>query len=182
VTHSARSLLWQAWVLLVLAAIGAALAGPASAQAPDPAPPRLKSPRPDPAPTGPREPARSAPAQSPRVTVRARSVEPPPPPAVAPRAPVAPQPSFEPPAPRPTPQRARVETPKKPSAAKPKQARTPSRKRAVKRTLRAALQPIHKATDSSPDSMLLAGGVALFVLSLGQAIFLALSVRFLRTS
>jgi hypothetical protein len=49
----------------------------------------------------------------------------------------------------------------------------------VKRTL-GAIHRIGTPTDSSVDGMLLAGGLALFVLLLGEAIFLSLSVRFLR--
>jgi hypothetical protein len=178
VTYSARSLLGQAWVLFVLAAISAALAGPAGAQAPDPAPTRVKSPRPDPAPTGRREAPPPRTTQAPAVTPRTRVVEPPAPvtrPSVARQAPVS-QPTSSS-----TVQRARVETPKKPQAAKPRKAKPPLRKRAVKRAI-GAIQPLARATDRSPDGMLLAGGLALFVLLLGEAVFLALSVRFLRSS
>jgi hypothetical protein len=40
--------------------------------------------------------------------------------------------------------------------------------------------PVAPAAASSPDTMLLAGGLALFVLVLGDMVFLTLSSRFLR--
>jgi hypothetical protein len=172
-------LLRQAWGLLVLAALGAVLAAPARAQGPDPAPTRAKAPRPDPAPTHRLEAPSSRLKQTP---VRQQVVHPPAPPAPAGPPPVAPQRSFSPAPEPPAPVRqARVQTPRKakPAAAKPQRAEAPLKKRAVKRAL-GAIRPIAKAAEASPDGMLLAGGIALFFLSLGEAIFLALSVRFLR--
>jgi hypothetical protein len=176
VTYSARSLLGQAWVLFVLAAISAALAGPAGAQAPDPAPTRVGSPRPDPAPTGRREAPPPRTRQAPAATPRTPVVEPPAqvtPPSAARQAPVYRS------TPSTTVRRARVQPPKKPAAAKPQRAKAPLRKRAVKGAIR-AIQPLATRAKSSPDGMLLAGGLALFVFLLGEAVFLALSVRFLR--
>jgi hypothetical protein len=171
VTYTARSLLGQAWALLLLAAMSAALAEPAWAQGPDPAPTRVKAPRPDPAPT--RSKANSQSTKTPAVTVRPRAFKSPI--VVAPPAPIAPQPVS-----RPAP-RAQVEAPKRARATKPQRARTPSRKSAVKGTLGAG-QRLGSAVDSSPDGMLLAGGLALFVLLLGETIFLTLSLRFLRST
>jgi hypothetical protein len=166
VTYKARSLLGQTWALLLVAAISAGLADPAWAQGPDPAPTRVKVLRPEPAPTVRSKVPASQSTKTPSVTVRPRAVVFPPPPA-----PTAPQPPVSPPAPV---QQARVETPKRPLT--PQRPRTTSRKRAAKW----ASQRLGTAVDSSPDGMLLAGGVALFVLLLGETIFLALSVRFLR--
>lgn len=168
-TYNARSLLGQMWALLLVAAVGAALADPAVAQGPDPAPTRVKALRPEPAPTA--QPKVSAPKSRtpPAVIVRPRVVQPPA--AVAPPpAPIAPQPPA-------SVQRARAEAQKRP--AKPQRPRATSRKRAAKWTLDAGHR-LGRAVDSSPDGMLLAGGLALFVLLLGETIFLALSVRFLR--
>jgi hypothetical protein len=173
VRDSARPLLRQTWVILILAAIGAALAGPARAQGPgpDPGPTIVQNPRPDPAPTRRREQSSPTTKQTPTVIARAPAIQP---------SPVAPQPPFSPPPPAPV-QRARTEAPQRPAAAKPRRARAPSRKQRAKQTLR-AIRSVAASTESSPDGMLLAGGLALFALLLGEAIFLALSVRFLRTT
>jgi hypothetical protein len=50
VRYNARSLLGQVWALALVAVISAALAAPAHAQGPDPAPTHAKALRPDPAP------------------------------------------------------------------------------------------------------------------------------------
>lgn len=104
---------------------------------------------------------------------RAPAVQPVTPPPVAPQPPVA----APPPA---SVQRARTEAPKEPAASKPQQARAPSRKQRVKQKTVQAIRSVAATTKSSPDGMLLAGGLALFALLLSEAIFLALSVRFLR--
>jgi hypothetical protein len=174
VTYNARLWLGQAWALVFLAAIGAVLAGSARAQGPDPvpAPTHAKALRPEPAPTARAKASSSRPTNSSTVTVQSRT--PRSPIVVTPPAPIAPQPAFTPA----RVQRARVEPPKK-LAAKPQRARAPSKKPEVKWTL-GARERLGAAVDSSPDGMLLAGGLALFVLLLGETIFLALSVRFLR--
>lgn len=169
------------WAIFILASIGGALAGPARAEVPDPdpGPSRVQTPRPDPAPTRGREQSSSTSKQTPTVIARAPAAQPSifvaPPPPVAPQ----PPPPVSPPPSAPV-QRARTEVPKRPTAAKPQRARAPSKKQKAKQTLRAIRSAA--TTDSSPDGMLLAGGLALFALLLGEAIFLALSVRFLRTT
>jgi hypothetical protein len=176
VTYNARLWLGQAWALVFLAAISAALAGPARAQGPDPvpAPTHTKALRPEPAPSARPKAASSRPTNSSTVTtVQSRTARSPI--VVTPPAPIAPQPAFTPA----RVQRARVEPPKKPTATKPQRARAPSKKAEVKWTL-GARERLGAAVDSSPDGMLLAGGLALFVLLLGETIFLTLSVRFLR--
>jgi hypothetical protein len=52
-------------------------------------------------------------------------------------------------------------------------------KKAAKRTLPRPA-PAAAASSSSPDTLLLIGGLALFILVLGDTIFLAFSARFLR--
>lgn len=60
--------------------------------------------------------------------------------------------------------------------------RAPARGRTGKQALSksAASLPTAAPGSSSPDSKLLIGGIALFVLVLGDTMFLALSTRFLR--
>jgi hypothetical protein len=174
VKHSARSVLGQMGVVLALASMAAVLAGPARAEGldPDPAPRQVQAPAPDPSPLARREQSPSTAKPSPTVITRAPAVQPVPPP------PVAPQPV---PAPPPAPvQRARTEPPKRPAASKPQRARATSRKQRVKQKAVRAIRSVAATTKSSPDGMLLAGGLALFALLLCEAIFLALSVRFLR--
>jgi hypothetical protein len=69
---------------------------------------------------------------------------------------------------RPAPQRAQA-----PKAAR-KQARPPA-KRSLPR-----VAPAATSHSSSPDTLLLIGGVALVILVLGDTVFLAFSARFLR--
>lgn len=173
VKDSARALLGQAGVVLVLASMGATLSGPARAGTPDPdpGPSRVQTPRPDPAPNRRREQTSSTSQQTPTVHPPAPATQPSS--FVAPPPPVAPQPVSRPPAPA---RSARTEGPKRPAVTKSQRPRG-SRKQRAKQTLRAIRSA---ATTDSPDGMLLAGGLALFALLLGEAIFLALSVRVLR--
>jgi hypothetical protein len=169
VTYRRHSLPGQVWGFLVVVAIGAALAAPAFAQGPDPAPGRGNAPRPDPVPSA-RAETPATPRQAPRATTPARVVAPPA--APAPPATII-QPSFSPPVQQTPLRRPRTQAPKKPKPAVTKPRREPA-----SRTMRAA--PIAKAVSTSPDGTLLAGGLALFALILGETLFLTLSVRFLR--
>jgi hypothetical protein len=62
-----------------------------------------------------------------------------------------------------------------------KKTRNPARstKKAAKRTLPRPA-PAAAASSSSPDTLLLVGGLALFILVLGDTLFLAFSARYLR--
>jgi cytoskeletal protein RodZ len=183
VRHCGRSLPGRAWALCLVAAMSAALVGPTYAQGPEPAPTGAK-PRPvgpEPAPTS-RSKATSSSSQStkpPAATVRPPTVRAPivvdPPAAIAPQPPVTPQVQQA------SAQRARVKAPKRPAAAKTQRAQARAKGPVAKLTLGAGHRP-GTSVDASPDGKLLAGGLALFVLLLGETIFLALSVRFLAVS
>jgi hypothetical protein len=179
-----RSLLRQASVLLLLGCAGM-LAGPALAEgpAPDPAPPRTNAPKPEP-PSTRREPARQTTTPT-STTPRAprQATQPTAPPASPPAPPPAPTQSFTPqpvpvappaPAPvQPAPQQAQKPKPVK------KKAGTGSSRPRVKQAL-PRVAPAAASQPSSPDNLLLIGGVALVILVLGDTIFLGFSVRFLR--
>jgi hypothetical protein len=80
-------------------------------------------------------------------------------------------------------QRTRTRTKKKASPAAKKAAkkavvRTQTTKKPAKKTVRSIPRVAHRASTS--DSVLLAGGLALVILVLGDTIFLALSSRYLR--
>lgn len=182
--RSGRSLLRRTSVLLLVAWLGAFLAAPALAQgpAPDPAPPQLPSPKPDS--RAPKPPPAPPPATqpSPPPPAPVQTVTPsPPPPAVVPTLRTG---------------EARVQTvvvtlpqepakrtsarPQRPAKAKKKRVtRVRSAKAAARRSL-PAITPPADPSGSSPDSMLLIGGLALVVLVLGDTVFLTLSTRFLR--
>jgi hypothetical protein len=153
------------------------LAGPAYAQGPEPAPaPRGAKPiGPEPVP-GSRAKASSQSTKAPPATVRPPAVRSPI--VVAPPAPIAPQSPVFRPAQAATTQRPRVEAPKRRVAPKRQQARAPAKKPVAKWTL-GATQERAASANSAPDGKLLAGGLALFVLLLGETVFLLLSVRFL---
>jgi hypothetical protein len=170
-TSSTRSLLRQASVVVVSCCAGAVLAGPvlAAGPAPEPAPPTTRSPKPEPIPG-------ATPPPSPPPPPAARVSPPPaPPPAPAPQ-PVSvspPPPVFTPPPAPPARRETRVQ---KRAAAKPKVSRAKTAKHAVKR----ALPSLPREEVTSPDTMLLVGGLALFVLVLADMVFLTLSTRVLR--
>ena len=58
----------------------------------------------------------------------------------------------------------------------------PVRKRTTKQAVRKALPSLGKKDAGSADTMLLIGGLALFVLVLLDTVFLTLSTRFLRSA
>lgn len=181
---SGGSLLRRASVLLAVGAAGlltatALAAGPA----PDPAPPRTgTSPTPEPV-TG------KQPAPTPRTTtrtstvsVRPQAVQPAPaPPVSPPPPPPSIQPVIPPPAPAPVspaPMRVQRRAKVEPKVTRKAKAKAATR---AKRTVPALGRP-KVADSSSPDTMLLIGGLALVVLVLGDTLFLALSGRLLRLS
>jgi hypothetical protein len=171
-TSCTRSLLRQASVVFVSCCAGAVLAGPvlAAGPAPEPAPPTTQSPKPEPIPG-------ATPPPSPPPPPAARVSPPPaPPPAPAPQPVVvspSPAPAFTPP---PAPSARRETRVQKRVAAKPKVSRAKTAKQAVKR----ALPSLSREEVTSPDTMLLVGGLALFVLVLADLVFLTLSTRVLR--
>lgn len=168
--RSGRSLLRQTSVLLLLFCLGASFAAPALAQgpAPEPGPPRSQTPRPEPAPGATPQPSRPATTQAP------------PPPAAPASAPsqVLSTPStpaqVQPPAAA-QPERRQVR--KRETATK-----KPVRERTTKQTVRKALPSLVRNEAGSPDTPLLIGGLALFVLVLCDTVFLTLSTRVLRSA
>jgi hypothetical protein len=66
---------------------------------------------------------------------------------------------------------------REPAKPKPK----PKAERPIKQAVGAALPGLSREEATSPDTMLLAGGLALFVLVLADMVFLTLSTRVLRT-
>jgi hypothetical protein len=175
VRYCGRSLPGRAWAFCLVAAMSATLVGPAYAQGPEPAPTgaKPKPVGPEPAPTSRSKASSSESTKQPAATA--------PPPAVrtvvAPPAAIAPQsPVQRAPAPQP-----RVKAPKRRAAARTQRARGPAKEPVAKVTLGAGHRP-GTSVDAAPDGKLLAGGLALFVLLLGETIFLALSVRFLAVS
>lgn len=184
-TGSVRSLLRQASVLIVLCCAVAASAGQAFAQdrAPEPAPPKSSAPKPEAPPSAKREPPEKPAA---RVT---QPPAPPPPPATPPPTAVAPPPppppvvvSQQPAAPA-APARRETRTPRREPArtrTKPKPKPKPDADRTVKETARAALPTLSREEATSPDTLLMVGGLALFVLVLADLVFLTLSTRVLR--
>jgi hypothetical protein len=177
VTYGGRSLLGRPWALCLLAATSAMLAGPAYAQGPEPAPTGARGVGPEPAPASRPKASSSGSTKTPPATVQ--------PPAVrsavvvAPPARVAPQPPASAPLqPPPAQRQPRVGALKKPAPAKPRRARAPANRPLEKLTLGGS-RGTGTSVGSSPDGKLLAGGLALFFLLLGETIFLALSVRFL---
>jgi outer membrane biosynthesis protein TonB len=176
-TGSARSLVRLASVSAVACCAGIVLAGPAvaAAPAPEPAPARPQSPRPEPVPG----------ATPPPPPPPAARVTPPPPPPPPPAPSPAPQPVVSPPpapvytAPPPAPaatapvrRERRVER-RAPAKPKVRQSKT-------KQVANAALPRLAREQVTKPDTLLLVGGLALFVLVLADMVFLALSTRMLR--
>jgi hypothetical protein len=181
VTYCGRSLLAPAWALCLLAAMSATLVGPAYAQGPEPAPTGA-NPRqigPEPVPTSRSKASSSKSTGPPAATVRPPAVRSPI--VVAPPAAIVPQPPVSPQVQPARAQRPRVEAPRRRAPAKAQRAQATAQKPVAKVTLGAGDRPGTSA-HSSPDGKLLAGGLALFVLLLGETIFLALSVRFLAVS
>jgi uncharacterized membrane protein len=177
---SRRSLLRQASVLIVLCCAFAVGASQALAQdpAPEPAPPNSSGPKPEAPPGSKRQPEqRSTPTTPPPAPPRAT-----PPPPAATNAPPAVTP---PPAPvyRPATTQVRRETqPQRPQSARPRPKPKAKDKPAPKVKVAVAAAPtISRDQATSPDTLLMVGGLALFFLVLADIVFLTLSTRVLRT-
>lgn len=181
-TGSGRSLLRQASVLLAVCSACAVVPGPALAQdrGPEPAPTTTSAPRPEPPPS-----ARRQPDQTPAT----RST---PPPATQPAPPPAPPPAVVAPPPaavvtrvvsQPPPASVRRESRvQRREPAKPRPKKTnPKPEPKVTQSAAPALPGISREKATSPDTMLLVGGLALFFLVLADMVFLTLSTRVLRT-
>lgn len=180
---STRSLLRQASIFVLACAAGAVLAGPvlAAGPAPEPAPPKTQSPKPEPVPGATPPPPPSPPPPAARVSPP--PPPPPPPPAPAPQpvvvSPPPPAPVFTPPPPSPAPA-APVRREARVQRAKPKAQPKVSRAKTAKHAVRSALPGLTPEKVTEPDTMLLVGGLALFVLVLADMVFLTLSTRMLR--
>jgi hypothetical protein len=178
VTRSGQSLLRQASVLFLVFCFGAPFAAPALAQdgpAPEPAPPRSQTPKPEPVPGARPQPSRPT-------TTRVTPPPAPPPAAqspapspliVSPPAPVLVQPPAAAPA---APARRERTQPRKRQTVKKK----PVRERTTKQAASKALPSLGREEAGATDTMLLIGGLALFVLVLSDTVFLTLSTRYLR--
>ena len=178
---SRRSLLRQASVLIVLCCAFAVGASQALAQdpAPEPAPRNPSGPKPEAPPGANRQPEqRSTPTTPPPAPARAT----PPPPAATNPPPAAVTP---PPAPvyRPATTQVRRETQRqRPQTAKPRPKPKVKDKPVPKVKVAVAAAPsISRDQATSPDTLLMVGGLALFFLVLADIAFLTLSTRVLRT-
>lgn len=175
---SRRSLLRQASVLIVLCCAFAVSASQALAQdpAPEPAPQKSSGPKPEAPPGAKRQPETSATPPPPPAS------QPPPPPATTPPpaavtpppAPVATRVVSQPPAS--VRRESRVQR-REPVRSKPKPKPEPK----VTKTAAPALPGLSREEATSPDTLLMAGGLALFFLVLADMVFLTLSTRLLRT-
>jgi hypothetical protein len=173
---SRRSWLRQASVLIVLCCAFAVGASQALAQdpAPEPAPPKSSEPKPEAAPGAKRQPETPATPPPPPA-----SQPPPPPPTTPPPAAVTPPPavtgvvSQPPPASVQRESRVRGRGEAKPKKAKPEPK--------VTQTAAPALRGLSREEATSPDTLLMVGGLALFFLVLADVVFLTLSTRVLRT-
>jgi hypothetical protein len=176
---SKRSLLRQSSVLIVLSCAFAVGASQALAQdpAPEPAPPNSSGPKPEAPPGAKRQPETPATPPPPPAS------QPPPPPPTTPPPPAAVTP---PPAPvyQPATTQARPDT-----RAQRREPARPSPKRKVKskpkndrlKVAVAAAPSLSRDQATSPDTLLMVGGLALFFLVLADVVFLTLSTRVLRT-
>jgi hypothetical protein len=177
---SRRSLLRQASVLIVLCCAFAIGASQALAQDPAPEPaPKLSGPKPEAPPSAKRQLEQPA----------TRTTPPPAPPRATPPPPAAtnpPPPAVTPP---PAPALTRVVSQPPPASAregraqeKPKPRNTkPKQEQKVTQTAAPALPRISREEATSPDTLLMVGGLALFFLVLADMVFLTLSTRVLRT-
>jgi hypothetical protein len=184
---------WKAAAAVVLAcAVPVALAAPAFGQSgPEPAPKQRTGPIPEPFPTAKPQPREVSPPAQPATPPAPPAPLPasPPPPAAPPPPPevsvVAPPPSppvlqSPPSVPRTAPP-ASGEQPRQTKGAKttsPNRTRIGKPKRAAKHVL----ARVAEKRSSTSDGMLLAGGLALFVLVLAGTVLLTLSTRVLRVS
>jgi hypothetical protein len=178
---SRRSLLRQASVLIVLCCAFAVGASQALAQdpAPEPAPPGSSGPKPEAPPGANRQPEATATRATPPPPPASQPPPPPPttpPPAAATTPPAATRIASQPP---PASER-RESRPQKREPAKPKTSR-PKPERKVTQTAARALPGLSREEATSPDTLLMLGGLALFFLVLADMVFLTLSTRVLRT-
>lgn len=178
---SKRSLLRQASVLIVLCCAFAVGASQALAQdpAPEPAPQKSSGPKPEAPPGAKRQPETPA--------------TPPPPPASQPPPPPATTPPPAAVTPPPAPVAARVVSQPPPASVRresrvqkresvtPKPKPKPKPEPKVTKSAAPALPGLSREQATSPDTLLLAGGLALFFLVLADMVFLTLSTRLLRT-
>ena len=177
---SKRSLLRQSSVLIVLSCAFAVGASQALAQdpAPEPAPPNSSGPKPE-APPG---------AKSQPETPATRATPPPPPASQPPPPPAAvtPPPArvFTRVVSQPPPASVRRESsiqrrePAKSTKSKPKKSKPEPK---VTQSPAPALPGLAREEATSPDTLLIVGGLALFFLVLADVVFLTLSTRVLRT-
>lgn len=173
---SKRSLLRQSSVLIVLSCAFAVGASQALAQdpAPEPAPPNSSGPKPEAPPGANRQPETPATRATPPPPPAS---QPPPPPAAVtpPPAQVFTRVVSQPPASVRRESRIQRREPAKPKRKKPK----PEPK--VTQTAATALPGLSREEATSPDTLLMVGGLALFFLVLADVVFLTLSTRVLRT-
>ena len=174
---SRRSLLRQASVLIVLCCAFATGASQALAQdpAPEPAPPNSSEPKPEAPPSAKRQPDTTPPPAPPRATSPPPAATNPPPAAVTP-----------PPAPvyQPATNQVRRETRaqrREPARPKPKAKVRDKPKIGPVKVAVAAPPGLSRDEATSPDTLLMVGGLALFFLVLADMVFLTLSTRVLRT-
>ena len=181
---SARSLLRQASVLMVLCCACAVGASEALAQdpAPEPAPPKSSGPKPEAPPGASRQPQAPATKATPNPPPPPPAAPPPPPPTTPPPAAVTPPP---PPAVTRVYQRPATQTRRGKQAERREPARPKSKDKAKPKNDRvkvaaAATPTLTRDQATSPDTLLLVGGLALFFLVLADIVFLTLSTRVLR--
>ena len=178
---SRRSLLRQASVLIVLCCAFAVGASQALAQdpAPEPAPPGTSGPKPEAPPGANRQPETPATRATPPPPPA--SQPPPPPPTTPPPAAATPPPAVtrivSQPPPAPVRRESRVQK-REPVTSKPKPKKHEPK---VTKTAASALPGISREEATSPDTLLMVGGLALFFLVLADMVFLTLSARVLRT-
>src|SRR5215204_6172151 len=179
---SRGSLLRQASVLMVLCCAFAVGASQALAQdpAPEPAPPNSSGPKPEAPPSAKRQPEQPAtsttpPAAAPRVTPAPPAATNPPPAAVTPpSAPVYRSATTQ------VRRETRAQGRKRArSTPKPKVNTKPKNERV--KVAAAAAPTLSRDHATSPDTLLMVGGLALFFLVLADVVFLTLSTRVLRT-
>jgi hypothetical protein len=181
-TGSGRSLLRQASVVLVVCCACVVAAGPAFAQdrAPEPAPPNTSTPKPEAPPSAQRQPTpKTVTRVTPPPAPPAAPPPPPPPAAVTPPPPTVVTPVVSQPPPAPVRSESRIQRPKTPKP-RPKSEEKKPEPKVQQEAVGAPLPGLSREKATSPDTMLLAGGLALFVLVLADMVFLTLSTRVMR--
>lgn len=174
---SRGSLLRQASVLIVLCCAFAIGASQALAQdpAPEPAPPNSSGPKPEAPPGANRQPETPATRATPPPPPAS---QPPPPPAA-----VTPPPArvftrvVSQPPPATVRRESRIQR-REPAKSKPKKSKPEPK---VTQSPAPALPGLGREEATSPDTLLMVGGLALFFLVLADVVFLTLSTRVLRT-